>query len=107
MARLLLATGNPGKVREFRRLLGSIPFDVVTPAEAGIRIEVEEDGATYEENALKKARSYAETSGLVALGDDSGLEVDALGGAPGLYSARYGGPGLDDVGRCRLLLQQL
>lgn len=105
--RLLLATNNPGKVREFRRLLAGSPFEVVTPAEAGISLDVEETGSTYEENALLKARAFSEAGNCLALADDSGIEVDALDGAPGMYSARFGGPGLDDVGRTALLLEKL
>lgn len=107
VARLLLATNNPGKVREFRRLLDGVPFEVVTPAGAGITLDVVEDGASYAENAAKKARAFAEAGHCVALADDSGIEVDALGGGPGMYSARYGGPGLDDDGRLDLLLAEL
>ncbi|MGE5597455.1 MAG: RdgB/HAM1 family non-canonical purine NTP pyrophosphatase [Hyphomicrobiales bacterium] len=107
MARLLLATNNPGKVREFRRLLCDVPFEVTTPAEMGITLDVVEDGTSYAENAAKKARAFAEAAGVIALADDSGIEVDALGGGPGMYSARYGGPGLDDVGRTQLLLREM
>ncbi len=107
MRRLLLATSNPGKVREFRRLLEGVPCAVVTPAGAGIVIEVVEDGATYAENAAKKARAYALAGDCLALADDSGIEVDAIEGRPGLYSARFGGPQLDDAGRNALLLVQL
>lgn len=105
--RLLLATSNPGKVREFRRLLQGVPADVVTPADVGISIEVEEDGDTYSANALKKALAYAGAGQCIALADDSGIEVDALGGRPGVQSARYGGPALDDEGRNSLLLEEL
>jgi len=105
--RLLLATNNPGKVREFRRLLRDSGFEVVTPAEAGITIDVEETGSSYAENAALKAVAFARAGGCLALADDSGIEVDALGGAPGMYSARYGGPGLDDPGRTALLLRDL
>ena len=102
---LMVATNNPGKLREFRSLLG--PLDLAAPGDLGLDLEVEENGGSFEANATLKARAFAAASGLVALADDSGLEVDALGGAPGIHSARYGGPGLDDMGRCRLLLQQL
>ena len=105
--RLLLATNNPGKVREFRRLLAGLPFAVVTPHELGIALDVVEDGASYAENAAKKARAFAAAGRCLALADDSGIEVDALGGGPGMYSARYGGPGLDDAGRLDLLLHEL
>lgn len=105
--RLLLATNNPGKVREFRRLLAGAPFVVETPAEAGIALEVAETGSSYAENAALKARAFASASGRLALADDSGIEVDALDGAPGMYSARFGGDGLDDAGRTALLLEKL
>ena len=107
MRRLLLATSNPGKVREFRRLLATVPFEVVTPADLGLSLDVEETGASYAENATLKARAFAEAAGCLALADDSGIEVDALDGRPGLYSARYGGPGLDDAGRTALLLDEM
>ncbi len=107
MKRLVLATTNPGKIREFRRLLVGIPFEVVTPGELGLALEVEETGVSYEENATLKTRAFAKAAGCLALGDDSGIEVDALGGRPGLYSARYGGPGLDDAGRTALLIEEM
>jgi XTP/dITP diphosphohydrolase len=105
--RIVLATNNPGKVREFRRLLEPFGFVAVTPAELGIALEVEEDGHTYAENAARKASAFAEAAGMTALADDSGIEVDALEGGPGMFSARYGGPGLDDRGRVRWLLAEL
>jgi XTP/dITP diphosphohydrolase len=105
--RLLLATNNAGKVREFRRLLEGCGFDIVTPAELGLELDVEETGTSYTENALLKARAFAKASGLLAFADDSGIEVDALHGRPGLYSARYGGDGLDDVGRVAFVLREL
>jgi XTP/dITP diphosphohydrolase len=105
--RLVLATNNPGKVRELRRLLEGAGFDIATPAELGIALDVDETGTTYAENALLKARAFANASGLLALADDSGIEVDALDGRPGVYSARYGGPALDDEGRTALLLHEL
>src|SRR3972149_12075379 len=89
MNKLLLATGNPGKAREFKALLQDIAIDLVTLQGAGLKLEVQEVGKTYAENAALKALAYARASGLLTLGDDSGLEVEALGGAPGLYSARY------------------
>ena len=103
---LLLATNNPGKVREMRRLLAGEPFEVVTPADLGIALDVAEDGEGYAENATLKARAFAQAGGCLALADDSGIEVDALGG-PGPRSARYGGPGLDDAGRTQLMLRAL
>ena len=105
--RLLLATNNPGKVREFRRLLAGSGFEVITPGELGLALDVEETGATYAENAALKAEAFAAAGGCLALADDSGIEVDALDGKPGMCSARYGGPGLDDVGRTGLLLREL
>ena len=107
MRQLVLATNNPGKVREFLRLLYGVPFRVVTPADLGLQLEVVEDGATYAENAAKKARAFAEAGRCWALADDSGIEVDSLAGAPGMYSARFGWPQLDDIGRYRLLLLKL
>ena len=90
--RLLLATNNPHKVTEMRALLGDIPFTLVTPHDLGLTVEVEEPYATYLENATQKARTFAEVSGELALADDSGLEIDAMGGEPGVYSARFGAP---------------
>ena len=87
--KLLLATNNRGKRREWRALLTGLPVDLLLPAEVGLALEVEEHGSTYAENALLKAHAFAAASGLPSLADDSGLEVDALGGAPGIRSARY------------------
>ena len=106
MTRLLLATNNPGKVREMRRLLAGEPFEVVTAADLGIALDVVEDGEGYAENAALKARAFAEAGQCLALADDSGIEVDALGG-PGPLSARYGGSGLDDAGRTQLMLREM
>jgi XTP/dITP diphosphohydrolase len=109
---ILVATRNPGKLREYASLLSGLrangqPLEWVTLTDLGIEREVDETGVTFEENARLKARAYAGESGLLTLADDSGLEVDALDGAPGVYSARYGGARLDDVGRYRLLLKNL
>lgn len=87
--RLLIATTNPGKVREYRALLDGLNVELVGLQDVGISTDVEETGATYEANAVLKARAYAEMSGLPTLADDSGLEVDALNGRPGVHSARY------------------
>jgi XTP/dITP diphosphohydrolase len=92
MPRLLLATNNPGKAAEFRRLLQGAGWEIVSPGEAGVDLSVEETGATYEENARAKAEEGARASGLVTLADDSGIEIDALGGEPGVHSARFLGP---------------
>jgi XTP/dITP diphosphohydrolase len=105
--RLVLATSNPGKVRELLRLLADVPYEVVMPSALGLALEVAEDGKTYAENATLKARAYAKAAGCLALADDSGIEVDALGGRPGVHSARYGGDGLDDAGRNALLLREV
>ncbi|MGE0599843.1 MAG: RdgB/HAM1 family non-canonical purine NTP pyrophosphatase [Dehalococcoidia bacterium] len=105
--RILLATNNPGKVREFRRLIADARLELLTPAELGISLDVDETGTTYAENAALKARAFADAGDCLALADDSGIEVDALDGRPGLYSARFGGPGLDDEGRTALLLREL
>ena len=105
MRPLFLATSNAGKVRELRALLEGVPFEIRSLADYPPFVMPEETGATYAENALIKARAAAAHTGEVALGDDSGLEVDALDGVPGLYSARFGGPGLDDRGRLAKLLE--
>jgi len=104
---VVLATLNPGKVRELARLLGDLPIELVDLADVPGASLPPETGATYVENALIKARAAHRLTGHAALGDDSGLEVEALGGAPGLHSARFGGPGLDDAGRVTLLLERL
>jgi XTP/dITP diphosphohydrolase len=102
---LLIATNNRGKVREYRDILGDLPLELVFPADMGIDLDVEETGSTYEENARLKAQTFAEASGLVTLADDSGLEVDALGGEPGVHSRRYAQG--SDTDRYRVLLEQL
>jgi XTP/dITP diphosphohydrolase len=105
--KLVLATLNPGKAREFTLLLGDVPFEVVLLAAfPGARLPAEGE-SSYAANALDKARAAAAITGAVALADDSGLEVDALGGAPGVGSARYGGPGATDADRCALLIRAL
>ena len=104
---LLVATGNPGKLREYQGLLQDAPFRLVSLRDVGITEEVEETGDTFAENAWLKASGYARLSGLLTLADDSGLEVDALGGDPGVRSARYGGDSCHSDGdRVALLLQQ-
>ncbi|MQF48667.1 RdgB/HAM1 family non-canonical purine NTP pyrophosphatase [SAR202 cluster bacterium AC-647-N09_OGT_505m] len=105
--KLLLATNNLGKARELVVLLEGVPFIITTPLEEGIILDVEETGATFEENAALKARAFATAGGLLALADDSGLEVDALGGEPGPLSARYAGPEASDEDRVRYLLGKL
>src|SRR5258706_4525007 len=105
---LLIATENPGKVKEIQALLEGLDVKLVMPKSLALDPEAVEDGASYEENAGKKALAYAQASGLISLADDSGLEVDALGGAPGLYSARYSPlPNATDADRRAYLLQNL
>ena len=105
--KLVLASKNQKKLTEMEEILSQLGVEVCLQAEVGVDVDVEETGTTFEENSLLKARAVMEASGLPAIADDSGLCVDALGGAPGVYSARYGGPGLDDVGRYRLLLENM
>lgn len=106
--RLLIASSNKGKLAEIMALLQDIPLEAVLPSDIGIQMDVEEDGTTYAENSLKKALAYCKASGLVTLADDSGLEVDALGGQPGLHSARFSGkPGATDAERRKFLLEKL
>ena len=104
---IVLATRNQGKVRELAEPLRAFGLRVVGLDAFPDLPEVEETGTTFEENALLKAREVSKRTGLVAIADDSGLEVDALNGAPGVYSARYGGEGLDDKGRYMLLLNSM
>ena len=110
MKQLLIATNNKGKVKEIQDLLKDTGIELVTPAQINLDLDVLEDGQTYAENAAKKALAFAEASGLTSLADDSGLEVDALDSAPGLYSARYGSSGggkLSDAERRAFLIQNL
>ena len=104
---LLIATRNKGKMRELRQLLGGVPYEIVSLDDLGIADEIEETGATFEENAALKAEGYSRLSGLLTLADDSGLEVDALDGAPGVRSARYAGAEASDADRVSLLLTNL
>jgi XTP/dITP diphosphohydrolase len=110
MNKLLIATNNKGKVKELQDLLKDTGIELVTPSQIQLELDVIEDGHTYAENASKKAIAFARASGLISLADDSGLEVDALDGAPGLYSARYGSPDggkLSDAKRRAFLIQNL
>lgn len=105
--KVVLASKNAHKLQELQDILSAQGVEVILESAAGVDVEVEETGTTFEENSLLKARAVMEASGLPAIADDSGLMVDALNGAPGVYSARYGGPGLDDAGRYRLLLENM
>ncbi|MCI0396981.1 MAG: RdgB/HAM1 family non-canonical purine NTP pyrophosphatase [Chloroflexi bacterium] len=102
-----MATRNTGKVAELADLLRDLDVAWLSLDEAGVAFEVEETGETFEENAVLKATTYAGATGLLTLADDSGLEVDALGGRPGVYTARYGGAGLTSIQRYERLLQEL
>ena len=104
--RLIVASNNANKLREFREILGE-QFDIVSMREAGIDADIEENGTTFEENALIKANYVMNAGNSAAIADDSGLEVDALGGAPGVYSARYCGRHGDDAANNALLLHNL
>ena len=108
MKRLLIATTNAGKIRELHAILENLGIQLVTPADLSLNLDVHEDGSTYAENAAKKAIAFSNASGLTSLADDSGLEVDALDGAPGLFSARYSPkPGATDKDRRDFLLRNL
>jgi XTP/dITP diphosphohydrolase len=107
LTELLVATNNPGKVREFEELLADLPVKITFPAQQGLVLEVDETGDTFEENARIKALAYARASDFPALADDSGLEVDALNGRPGVHSARYAGPDANDIDRYQKLLAAL
>ncbi len=105
--RLLIATHNKGKLREYQHLLSDLPVEFTYLDEIGITEDVPETGTSFAENAIQKATAYARMSGMLTLADDSGLEVDALNGAPGIHSARYAGPGASDEDRIRKLLEAL
>ena len=106
--KFILASHNKGKLAEMQKILGELGVEVVLQSDLGLDLEPEEDGATFTENARIKARAVMEASGLPAIADDSGLCVDALNGAPGIYSARYGfDESLDDAGRVQLLLKNM
>lgn len=106
--RILLASTNPGKLIEIQAVLSDLPLELILPEEIGLRLQIEETGATYAENAALKARAYWQASGIITLADDSGLEVEALDGAPGVHSARYSPkPGAKDADRRAYLLEKL
>jgi len=103
----VIASNNAHKIVELREILSGFGLEVLSQAEAGLHFEAEETGKTFAENAFLKAKAACDASGMPAIADDSGLVVDALDSAPGVYSARYGGEGLDDVGRYELLLKNM
>jgi XTP/dITP diphosphohydrolase len=105
--KVVVATRNRGKLREILPLVADLGLELVTIGDLAPHAELREDGVTFEENALAKARQAAQATGLPALADDSGLEVDALDGAPGVHSARYAGPGADDARNNAKLLEAL
>src|SRR5512142_1195861 len=105
--RLLIATHNRGKLIEFQELLAGLPLALATLDDVGIREDVEETGTTFAGNARLKALAYARESDLLTLADDSGLEVDALGGEPGIYSKRYAGEDATDANRINFLLHRM
>jgi XTP/dITP diphosphohydrolase len=104
MQKIVVATQNPGKIKEIKEILANMPYEVVSMGEAGIDLDIVEDGATYEENAMIKARALAKLTGSIVIADDSGLAVDALDGAPGVYSARFAGEGASSKERNQKLL---
>ena len=105
--KFVLATHNPGKLKEMGEILARFGMEVVSPKDLGLTVDVEETGTTFAENAMLKAKAICAAAKLPAIADDSGLCVDALNGGPGVYSARYGGEGLDDNGRYMLLLNSM
>ena len=103
--KIIAATKNKNKLREFGEILKG--FEIISQEDAGVDIDVEATGTTFEENSMLKAKAIFDATGIAAIADDSGLCVDALGGEPGVYSARYGGEGYDDSGRVQLLLKNM
>lgn len=107
MKMLVVATKNKGKIEEIKKVMSGMPFEVVSMGDIGINIEVNEDGTTFEENSMKKAQEICKVSNSIVLADDSGIEVDYLDGAPGIYSARFGGSEATDNDRNEKLLNML
>lgn len=105
--KIIAATGNAGKIKEIKKIFSDVNLEILSMGEIGIDIEIEEDGTTFEENALIKARTISKLTGEIALADDSGLCVDAMGGAPGIYSARYAGADATDAQRIEKLLDEI
>ena len=107
MKKLVFATGNEGKMKEIRMILGDLDYEILSMKEAGIDVDIVEDGKTFEENAILKATAGLKETGFISVADDSGICVDALGGAPGIYSARYAGEGHNDDDNNEKLLAEL
>ena len=105
--KLLLATNNAGKLKELKELLAGVPFELISPRDIGLNLDVAETGRTYSANARLKAEAFSKASGVLTLADDSGLEVEALGGAPGVLSSRYAGEKATDAYRVAFLLEKL
>ena len=105
--RLIFATGNQDKMREIREILGDKYYEILSMKEAGIDLDIVEDGSTFEENAMIKAKAVMETTGALTLADDSGLEIDAFGGGPGIYSARYLGTDTSYIEKNKVILEKL
>ncbi len=104
---LILASNNKDKLREVREVMCPLGYSVISQSEAGIHLEADENGTTFAENSLIKAKAIYDITHKAVIADDSGLCVDALGGEPGVYSARYGGEEVDDIGRCYLVIDRL
>lgn len=107
MMRVIAATKNKGKIREIQMILGSLGFEIISQGDTDIDVDIEETGTTFEQNALIKARAVAMMCDDIVLADDSGLCVEALGGAPGVYSARYAGEGASDMERMEKVLREM
>lgn len=108
MMKVMIATKNQHKLVEFRRILEPLGYEMLSQSDVDLDLEVEETGTTFEENSMRKAEAIFQATGMITIADDSGLEVDALGGEPGIYSARYGGEqNKTDLDRCRYLLKKL
>lgn len=105
--KFVVATNNAHKVLEFKRILNALQIECLSLKEMNIECEIDETGSTFEQNAFIKAKAVYDLCGVPTIADDSGLSVDALDGEPGVYSARYGGSGLDDIGRTQLLLRKM
>ena len=105
--RLIFATGNEGKMKEVREILADTGYEILSMKEAGIDLEIVENGTTFEENAIIKAKAVMEASGELTLADDSGLEIDAFGGEPGIYSARYLGENTSYVEKNQVILDRM
>ncbi len=107
MRSLLLATTNYHKIEEYRTIFADLPFQLLSLSDISLDMDVEETGTTFQENAELKAHTYAHASGLLSLADDSGIEIDALGGEPGVYSARFLGPNTSYAERFRVILERM